>query len=349
MDPTRPSALLDIPSSPGRNALRGGLQAMGLVPRDLEPGQRHALFHGLHARPRTALFIDISPRTGRPPLRQIHAALPRDASRARVFLTRLAGAHATAAERRWVRRLGFADFVSGLDSQDPGGALGALLAGVASALHVPAPTEAQVAGYTRLVPDDTFTAMPWRTVRTLTGLDPEALVAEMHQSLDIRDRSWRMRIYPQCFTGTAATDWLERRFRVHRAQAVQIGEALGQLGLVVHVLQEHPFRDEELFFRIATSPQADAVDLGAAAAALLGPGGVQVADRSWRGTPYPQCWIGSEAVDRLCSLLGLGRHDAWIVLQRLEQFGLFEHVSGERPMIDGHFFYRFTDAGRPAA
>jgi hypothetical protein len=60
---------------------------------------------------------------------------------------------------------------------------------------------------------------------------------------------------------------------------------------------------------------------------------------------YPRCWIGAEAVTNLCARHGLTRHAAWVVLHRLMRLSLVEHVTHDRPFIDGTFFYRF--AGLP--
>lgn len=153
-----------------------------------------------------------------------------------------------------------------------------------------------------------------------------------------------MRSYPVCFVG--------RRHGVGDDTPVQVLAGRGGRSrnvpdvarLLVHVVHEHPFLDDNLYYRLATSKTADAVDLAQALAA----------DRSRRsadrGSQPPgqdlSCWIGAEAVDRLVQWHGIARHDAWIVLHRLMQFGLVAHVAQARPVIDGHFFYRFT--GLPA-
>ena len=92
--------------------------------------------------------------------------------------------------------------------------------------------------------------------------------------------------------------------------------------------------------------QAHSTDLGAAWTALVAGSGVPVADRSYLGKTYPSCWVGAEAVDHLMVVHGLKRHDAWVLLHRLMQFGLIVHVTQSRPVIDGAFYYRFT--GMPA-
>ena len=207
----------------------------------------------LHQHPRSVVFVDISPRPDRPRLLELDAAMPRGPARARVFLTRLVGGHVSASERRWVGQLGFADLLCGLDSQDSEGRLrSAVDAGDRLLARPPVPAE-KLARYATTMPDDAFREMPWRTVRTLSGQDPEALADTMEASLEIKDRSYRMTNYAHCFLGSEATGWLERRFRLSRDEAVRQGNAMVSLGLLVHVVQEHPFRDEPRFYRMAVS------------------------------------------------------------------------------------------------
>lgn len=243
-----------------------------------------------------------------------------------------------------VRKLGFADLLCGFDSQHGEGQVRTAIDAVARILELPVAAPEKLARYVGTQPDDMFAPMPGRTIRTLTGMVPEQLASTMLGELDVRDRSYRMRTYDQCFLGTEATDWLQQRFRVARADAVQLGNALVELSLLMHVGQEHPFRDEPLFYTLAGSAEAGQIDLGSTLSLLTGTGGVAIADRSYHGRNYEQCWVGSEAIDCLVAS-GMRRHDAWIVMHRLAQCGVFEHVTSERPFLDGEFFYRFTGTG----
>lgn len=298
--------------------------------------------------PRSLAFVDVSPAPRQSRLLELNALLPAGAVRSRVVLTRLTGAHVTPSERRWVRNLGFRDFLCGFDSQHAEGQVRHAVDIASEVLALTSPPPDRLARYIGTAPDDMFQRMPWRTIRQFTGMTPDELVDLLQHSLDIRDRSYRMRTYEDCFLGTEATRHLEHRFRLQPAHAVELGDALVQLGLLVHVVQEHPFRDEALFYRLAASAAADRVDLGAAARCLAD-GGLVVADRSYHGRTYEECWVGSEAVDLLCSRWGLRRHDAWVLMHRLAQFGMFVHVTGERPFLDGEFFYRFAWQGAVAS
>jgi hypothetical protein len=109
----------------------------------------------------------------------------------------------------------------------------------------------------------------------------------------------------------------------------------------VHVIQEHPFRDQNLFYRLTWSDALDRVD-----AADLWQTAEEVlprlsSTRSHHGREYADCFIGEEAVTRVATRHGLHRVDAWLALYRIARWGWIEHVTQERPFIDGHFFYRW--------
>ena len=93
-----------------------------------------------------------------------------------------------------------------------------------------------------------------------------ALVARMRgpDGLAIVDRRHLLRVYPRCFLGREAVDWLVDREQMTRAEAVALGRRLVAHGLVRHVLDEHDFKDAPLFYRF----RAD--DAGASRAAAAG-------------------------------------------------------------------------------
>jgi small-conductance mechanosensitive channel len=67
----------------------------------------------------------------------------------------------------------------------------------------------------------------------------------------IRDRRHLLRVYRNAFVGREAVDWLTSRFGLTRAEAVELGERWVELGLVRHVLDEHGFRDEPLYYQVS--------------------------------------------------------------------------------------------------
>lgn len=70
--------------------------------------------------------------------------------------------------------------------------------------------------------------------------------------------------------------------------------------------------------------------------------GFDVRDRSWRGQPFPNVFVGREAIDRLSALLGCDRATALVLGEQLRRARVFRHVAQAHPLRDGHYFYRFT-------
>ena len=65
----------------------------------------------------------------------------------------------------------------------------------------------------------------------------------------IEDRRYRLNLYPRCFVGKDAVDWLERSEGLSRKAAVRLGCLMIERGLIHHVLDEHDFADAGYFYR----------------------------------------------------------------------------------------------------
>ncbi len=350
--PPPPTVLLDLPAVAGRSALRAGLMALRVYPGALPVDRkgRSTVLRGLGERPQALAFIDISTdgNATAPTLLELDAAVPRNETRQRVFLTRLTAGHVSDADRRWVQSLGFADLLPEFDATDCEGSLRTALDAVAHRFALAPLAPAELTRYARVLNDERATGSPRATLRALAGSSAEDFAALLNRSLDIQDRSYHLQRFPRCFVGSEAVEWVASHLRRSSLEAVAAGQALAALGLLAHVTHEHPLLDDRLFYRLAVSEAADRVALGDALRSLRGQealAGVPIADRSYLGKTYTQCFVGSDAVNLLCERHGLARHDAWVVLHRLAQFGLLAHVTLSRPFIDGAFFYRF--AGLP--
>ncbi len=343
--PPAPTALLALPAVAGHSALRAGLMAMSVPPTVMPTDRRERgrLLARLAESPATVAFVDISPggSADTPPLAELDAIVPPGPVRARVHLTRLAGGHVSDADRHWVRSLGFADLVPEFDAQDCEGQLRTTLDAVAATLSVPALPAVELARYARVMNADLDRTSPRAVIRALTGLSAEGLATMLSRALAIEDRSYRLQNYPRCFVGAEAVAWMGRQLRRCAAEAVALGQALGMLGLLVHVTHDHPFLDDHLFYRLAWSEGTEGPALGAVFEALRSRDGVHVATRTHLGRSYEGCWIGAEAVTWMAVRYTLPRLDAWLALHRLMQFGLVEHVTRARPFIDGDYYYRF--------
>lgn len=77
------------------------------------------------------------------------------------------------------------------------------------------------------------------------------LAEAFRQGVEIKDRKYRLTTYKQCFVGKEAVDFLIASGAAEtREDAVQLGNALSQeYHLFEHVVRDHDFKDEELFYR----------------------------------------------------------------------------------------------------
>ena len=362
---TAPTALLDLPSCPGRAVLRAALMALRVppVPLPAEAEARRQSLAGLASQSSTVAFIDISHAQGSRAsgLADLFAQAPSGPARRRIMLTRLGAGHVSEADRQWVHELGFADLLPELELQDAAGTLrravdwAAQETGLATlppaelgrfvrAAVQPA-TQASTQSAARSAAQSATDSDARALIRRRTGLAAEAFASRLGAALDIRDRRWHLQTYPRCFVGSEAVQRITSAWPCSAAEAVELGQALGRLGLLVHVVHEHAFLDQPLFYRLAWTDGLPAPTLGTLWQSLSLPGGVEAITRRYLGKAYPDCWVGRHAVDHLSAQHGLDRLDAWLALHRMMQFGLFEHVTRARPFIDGDFFYRFAPTG----
>ncbi len=136
--------------------------------------------------------------------------------------------------------------------------------------------------------------------------DRRAMLREaelLNRKLDIQARSYGLKKYSTCFVASEAIAWMTKRMGLAADTAVAIGQALGTLGLLDHAA---------------------------------------ISDRGYLGKTYPDRWVGAHAIDVLCAQYDTTRHEGHLLMQRLMQFSLIEHVVNEQPFIDGNYFYRFS-------
>jgi len=78
-----------------------------------------------------------------------------------------------------------------------------------------------------------------------------ALASRMQSpgGLDITDRPYHLRNYPKCFVGQDAVKWLVTNVNSSEQEALTIGQKMMRLGIFEHVVQEHDFKNEYLFYR----------------------------------------------------------------------------------------------------
>lgn len=68
--------------------------------------------------------------------------------------------------------------------------------------------------------------------------------------MEIKDRRYRLRSYKASFVGSEAVAYMMRSGMTSCVEdAVQLGNALIEAGLVAHVTRDHDFQDSYLFYR----------------------------------------------------------------------------------------------------
>ncbi len=336
---------LCLASDSAHQALRAVCMALRHPPAELVagPDALARLDAALAAQPHSVAVIDLTAMAAHvPSLTALAAAVPDAQRRARIVLTReLTGLWPT--EQAWAQALGFAGLWADLDPvslAQPANPLVESLARLAGAPPLPAEALAQYFSAMQVKLDD---ATPRHRIRRATGLTAEALCRAMASHVKAIDRTYHFKSYPSCHTGTEAVDWLSTRFKLKRTAAVRLGLDLQALGLLQHVVHEQPFADLPNFYRPTLATALERWNLGVVHALVTQPSsGIELKDRSYLGTTYPQCFVGAQAVQWLAKRLKLRAHEAEILLNRLMRFGLIEHVTGDHPVRDGNFFYRFA-------
>ena len=82
--------------------------------------------------------------------------------------------------------------------------------------------------------------------------DLDELTTRLKRVLDIRDRKYGFpsKTYPKCFVGSdAVTQLVKEGIAVDEDDAVRIGNMMLNAGVFHHVLDEHSFKNENLFYR----------------------------------------------------------------------------------------------------
>lgn len=80
--------------------------------------------------------------------------------------------------------------------------------------------------------------------------DLDEIAEKFKSNVKLSDRSYRLKTYKQCFVGSEAVDYLvQSGATATREDAVLLGNVFMEMHLIEHVLRDHPFKDEYLFYR----------------------------------------------------------------------------------------------------
>jgi Domain found in Dishevelled, Egl-10, and Pleckstrin (DEP) len=164
--------------------------------------------------------------------------------------------------------------------------------------------------------------------------------------LDVRDRIWHARHWPQCFVGREAVDWIARHLGVSRADALRLGRRLVACGRVRHVADEHDFRDARLFYRFV-EPGGDSAPAGpplpadlAAALRAGAAGGPPLADHRRGVALHRRCALGRDIVAWIMARQGVDASTALHWGAALMRLGRLRHVYDDRPFSAGRELFR---------
>ena len=77
------------------------------------------------------------------------------------------------------------------------------------------------------------------------------LAVEMHseQGVEIKTRRHKLKLYPRSFLGNEAVDWIVKKVKVSRPDAIALGQKMLDKEIFHHVNNERSFKDEPLFYR----------------------------------------------------------------------------------------------------
>mmetsp|Transcript_17494 Transcript_17494/g.37992 ORF Transcript_17494/g.37992 Transcript_17494/m.37992 type:complete len:187 (+) Transcript_17494:26-586(+) len=84
-----------------------------------------------------------------------------------------------------------------------------------------------------------------------------ALVREMRAYVCVRNRRYHLKVYPKCFVGFEAAQWMiDSGYAANEEDAEVLGTMLVTAGLIFHVCDDHEFKAKYLFYRFAVDERA---------------------------------------------------------------------------------------------
>lgn len=78
-----------------------------------------------------------------------------------------------------------------------------------------------------------------------------ALEMRSENGVEVKTRRHKLKLYQRCFLGNEAVDWITKKVKISRLDAVQLGQQMLDKGICCHVLDEHQFKDEPVFYRFS--------------------------------------------------------------------------------------------------
>lgn len=167
--------------------------------------------------------------------------------------------------------------------------------------------------------------------------------------LEIKDRQYHLRRYRSCFVGTELIGLLVEKLAISSESAMVLAKQLELAGYIRHVVGKHPFKDENLFYRlnrVLTSPsEKDGLDrqqLAEIVQAMRAPTGMNFGVRYRWFVRYPCCFTGHEAVDWISAYCEVPRERAEAIGKSLLRGNFIRHLFDEHDFSDAPLLYRFV-------
>lgn len=156
-------------------------------------------------------------------------------------------------------------------------------------------------------------------------------------------QQYRLKSYEECFSGTQLIEASAAHWQTTPERATELAIWLADAGFIYQVAGEPGFDEPEQLYRLSwPSEKLKPIRLLKALARMIDPiQGVTVADRNFRTRRYPQCFVGTEAVDWLRTTVGVGHADAVTFGRTLGNLRLVRHVYDEHYFVDQDYFYKF--------
>ena len=76
-----------------------------------------------------------------------------------------------------------------------------------------------------------------------------ALQMRDKDGITIKTRRHKLKLYHHCFLGNEGVDWIVEKLKISRTDAVKLGQKMIEKKIFHHIVDEHQFKDEPLFYR----------------------------------------------------------------------------------------------------
>ncbi len=175
-------------------------------------------------------------------------------------------------------------------------------------------------------------------------IDLRKLVTRMlsNDGLEICDRQYHLKTYNQCFVGQDAVAWFQSKLGLTKTEALLLGQRLVDGRWIRHVVDEHDFKDEYLFYQLQWRDYpVENINLDQLIARMTSENGIDIRDRQYHLKTYPQCFIGRDLVQWFQRQFFLSEEDAIYLGQRLIKETKIHHVTFEHNFENEYLFYQF--------